>query len=308
MHKIHLSLLILAIAVPAAQADVLHVEGGKTYEGQVVQEGTRYFVVDRDMKWAFKQEQVVNVEKSESFMDLYDARLAELPDGDADAMYDFGRWLEKNGWSSRARRAFQEAVHLDEDHRTARRALGYRLYEGEWLSPDEINKAKGLVKFEGRWYTPHDLANLRHEIESNAELKYQRATTKRLNAKVNGIIRRFATFDKGARKRAYEDLSRYADDLERTQDLGPMAPQVRKLADDVKAYYDHMHHVLCSKMLARTEIRATLTQLKQPIESFTTPLGAAIATIAGQSPVTIQLPELKIAEIRTTVDIPAGCR
>ncbi len=301
-------ILTCCLLAGAARADVLHLAGGKTYEGQVELKGTRYFVIDRDMKWAFKKDRVTRVVKSESFMDRYDARMDKLPGDDPDAMYEFGRWLEKNGWSSRAKRAFQEAVHIDEDHRAARRALGYRLYEGEWRSPDEINRAKGLVKFEGRWYTPHDLANLKHEIETNAELKSQRATTKRLNAQVNGIIRRFATFDKGARKRAYEDLSRYADDLERTKNLGPMAPQVRKLADDVKAYYDHMHHVLCSKMLARTEIRATLTQLKQPLDTFSTQLGQAIAFIAGQSPVTIQLPELQIAEIKTTVDIPAGCR
>ncbi len=301
-------ILTSCFCVGAAHADVLHLAGGKTYEGQVELAGARYFVVDRDMKWAFKKEQVVRWEKSESFMDLYEVHLAKLQDDDADAMYEFGRWLEKNGWSSRARRAFQEAMHIDEDHRAARRALGYRLYEGEWLSPDEINEAKGLVKFEGRWYTPHDLANLKHEIETNETLKSQRATMKRVNANVNGIIRRFATFDKGARKRAYEDLSQYADKLERTEALGPMAPQVRKLADDVKAYYDHMHHILCAKMLARTEIRATLTQLKQPIETFSTQLGQAIAFIAGQSPVTIQLPELRIAEIKTTVDIPAGCR
>ena len=301
-------ILTCCLLAGAARADVLHLAGGKTYEGQVELKGARYFVIDRDMKWAFKKEHVARWEKSESFMDRYDARMDKLPGDDADAMYEFGLWLEKNGWSSRAKRAFQEAVHIDEDHRAARRALGYRLYEGEWRSPDEINRAKGLVKFEGRWYTPHDLANLKHEIETNETLKSQRATMKRVNANVNGIIRRFATFDKGARKRAYEDLSQYADKLERTEALGPMAPQVRKLADDVKAYYDHMHHILCARMLARTEIRATLTRLKQPIDTFSTQLGQAIAFIAGQSPVTIQLPELQIAEIKTTVDIPAGCR
>ena len=52
----------------------------------------------------------------------------------------------------------------------------------------------------------------------------------------------------------------------------------------------------------------TRTKLKRPIENFVTNLGAAIAFISAQNPVTIQLPEIEMVEINTTTDIPAGCK
>ncbi|MFQ5844112.1 MAG: hypothetical protein ACE5JG_03910 [Planctomycetota bacterium] len=305
MRRICLSLLLLTAP---ALADVLHLKGGKKLEGKIVDEGSRLAVIDRDQMFVVARDEVARRERSQSFMDVYEARLEALPTDDADAIYDFGRWLDRNRWPSRAAKAYREALEVDEEQRGARGALGYRLYEGEWHSPDELNRAKGLKKFEGRWYTPHDLNNLRKEIAQNEQVRAQRAAIQRVNRHVNGIVRRFATFDKKARQRAYEDLRRYADQLIRSEELRPLAPRLRKLAHDVKAYYDYMHHVLCARMLARTEVQATHTQLKTPIETFETPLGAAITLAAAQSPVNIQLPELRIAQVKTTVDIPAGCK
>ncbi len=68
-------ILTCCLLTGAARADVLHLAGGKTYEGQVELKGARYFVIDRDMKWAFKKDRVTRVVKSESFMDRYDARM-----------------------------------------------------------------------------------------------------------------------------------------------------------------------------------------------------------------------------------------
>ena len=86
------------------------------------------------------------------------------------------------------------------------------------------------------------------------------------------------------------------------------SPELRKFADDTKAYYDQLVKVLCHNMKARTQISATLTRLKKPIENFETTLGAAIAIFSAQNPVKIQLPEISVAQIQTTVDIPAGCK
>ena len=102
------------------------------------------------------------------------------------------------------------------------------------------------------------------------------------------------------RQGAYDDLYRYAESLN--------SPELRKFADDTKAFYDERVRVLCAQMMARTEIRATRTKLKRPIENFVTNLGAAISFISAQNPVTIQLPEIEMVEINTTVDIPAGCK
>ncbi|MHC4162910.1 MAG: hypothetical protein ACYTDU_03565 [Planctomycetota bacterium] len=52
------------------------------------------------------------------------------------------------------------------------------------------------------------------------------------------------------------------------------------------------------------ELRPTIVDLKTPIETFTTLLGAAIAFISSQNPVTIQLPQLDMKVAESTVRIP----
>jgi len=295
-----LTLLPLLLFAVSATADELHLKDGTVLTGRVFEDGDRYTVVDRDSKHAVKKAEVSELVKKRSFMDEFDDRLAKLPADDAEAIFEFGRWLDENEWPGRAKLAYAEVLDLDPDHKGARRALGYALYEGAWVSPEELNRRKGLVEFEGRWYTKHDLEELKKQIEGDEKQRQAFAERRQVNDKLNKIMRRFATLDKKQRQGAYDDLMRYAEELN--------SPEVRKLADDSKAWYDEQARVVCASYLARTEIHAVHTKLKQPIENFTTNLGAAIGIIAAQNPVTIQLPELQIAEVNTTVDIPAGCK
>jgi len=295
-----LSLITLLIVAVSATADELHLKDGRILSGRVFDDGDRYAIVDRDSKNVVKKSEVSEVLKKRSFMDDFDDRLASLPADDAEAIFEFGRWLDENEWASRAKLAYEEVLDLDPDHRGARRALGYSLYEGAWVSPEELNRRKGLVEFEGRWYTKHDLDELKKQIEGDEKQRQAHAERQQVNDKVNKIMRGFATLDKKQRQGTYEALTRYAETLN--------SPEIRKLADDSKAWYDEQARVICASFLARTQIHAVHTKLKQPIETFTTNLGAAIGIVAAQNPVTIQLPELQIAEVNTTADIPAGCR
>jgi len=294
------TLIMLLLCAASAAADDVILDNGRVLSGKVVDEGKRYTVVDRDRKFAVPKATVVKLISKPSFMDHYEARLKQLPFDDAEAIFEFGRWLAKNEWPSRASRAYEEVLELDPDHRGARRALGYKLFEGEWVGPDELNRRQGLVKFDGRWYTKHDLEQLKKEIESNEQLRLAVEHRRRENKKINRIVNRFATFDKENRQKAYDELYGYAESLN--------SPELRKFADDTKAFFDERVRVLCAQMMARTEIQATRTKLKRPIENFVTNLGAAIAQISAQNPVTIQLPEIEIVEIKSTVDIPAGCK
>jgi hypothetical protein len=295
-----LSLLPLLLAAVSATADELHLKDGRVLTGRVLEDGDRYAVVDRDSKHVVKRSEVAELAKTRSFMDDFDDRLAKLPADDAEAIFEFGRWLEENDWASRSKLAYAEVLDLDPDHRGARRALGYALYEGAWVSPEELNRRKGLVEFEGRWYTKHDLEELKKQIEGDEKMRKAFDERRKVNDRVNKIMRRFATLDKKQRQGAYDDLTRFAEEIN--------SPEIRKLADDSKAWYDEQARITCANIMARTEIHAVHTKLKQPIERFQTNLGAAIAIFPSQSPVTIQLPEIQIAEVHTTVDIPAGCK
>lgn len=297
-------LLAASMLTSAALADDVHLKDGRILSGKVVRKGNKVYVSDRDAKYVLKASEIKEdgIKPAQSFMDEFDERMHKLPNDDAEAIYEFGLWLEDNEWPSRATRAYERVVEIDADHRGARRKLGYKLYEGEWVSPDQLKRKKGLVQWEvdGKWYTKHDLATIKNEIEKNEKFRQQIAKQRIVNKKVQGMLAKFATFDKSKRVKAHQELYSYAEELN--------SPQMRKFADDTKAYYDQYVRHLCAQIRSRTEVHATMTKLKKPMQTFETGLGAAVGGIfPAQTPVRIQLPEISIASVSTTVDIPAGC-
>jgi ribosomal protein L32 len=49
---------------------------------------------------------------------------------------------------------WQRLLQLDAGSERARRALGYRLHAGRWLTEEEFQASQGNVRFEGEWMTP----------------------------------------------------------------------------------------------------------------------------------------------------------
>jgi len=301
--------LICLVLAGSAAADVLHLQSedteGKALVGIVTDEGERYTVINRDRKYVVRKTDVVKHEQKAGFMEEYGKRLAALPADDADAIYEFGLWLIENDWATRAHRAFAEVIRLDTDHRAARRALGYKRFEGVWVSPAELNRRRGLIEFEDEWYTKHELETLKKRIKDNDELRRSRQKQKRVWDRVRKIVPGFQSFDTSDRETAHEKLSEYAEQLN--------SPELRKFADDVKAYYDHQVAVLCASMIAKTTVQAAVNELQKPINTFETDLGQSVGTGArltfASRPrrVTIQLPEMAQAQVKTSADIPAGC-
>jgi hypothetical protein len=306
--RVTLTVLLGLSAV--ASADDLHFKDGRVLSGRVTKESGRYAVVDRDRKHAVPESEVDRVEKKPCFMDEYESRLASVSKTDADALYGFGAWLQENAWAGRARVVFEQVIELDPDHRDARRALGYRLYEGAWVSPDELKRREGLVEFEGHWYTAHDLRVIQKEIEANEEfreaLRQQRAITEKLGE----MLPKFATFEKKKRSEAYSEMLRYADEIN--------SPLLRKFADDTRAYYDGMATALCRRMKTKAQVSLTETELARPIPAIETSLGGieriqpllfgrTLTLVPEQVPVNIQLPQIDIYQTQTSVEIPSDC-
>ena len=67
----------------------------------------------------------------------------------------------------------------------------------------------------------------------------------------------------------------------------------------MKAYFDAYWKAVGEYQDGIVEVRATWSRLKRPIKTFSTSLGTG-------PPVTLQLPELSIARVQTTVQIPMG--
>ncbi|MHC4138059.1 MAG: hypothetical protein ACYTDU_03425, partial [Planctomycetota bacterium] len=108
-----ITVILLLLFAASAVADDVILKDGRVLSGKVVDEGQRYTVVDRDRKFAVSKSDVTKVVSKPSLMDDYEARLNKLPFDDAEAIFEFGRWLEENEWPSRAGRAYEEVLELD---------------------------------------------------------------------------------------------------------------------------------------------------------------------------------------------------
>jgi hypothetical protein len=71
----------------------------------------------------------------------------------ADEIYELGLWARRHGLDAEARSLLERALKLNPDHEMARRELGFKRFEGKWLTDDEVMLAKGFVKFEDKWVT-----------------------------------------------------------------------------------------------------------------------------------------------------------
>lgn len=283
--------LALLLAAVAARADVLHLKNGGRVEGKVTKVGEEYVVEHRFGTARVNASEVERVEEKETLEERYERKLGEIDRKDPAARVKLGLWLRENGWEEKATEEFEAALKLDPDHRGAHGALGHVFYEGEWRTEDEIMERKGFVRFEGKWVTEREKEHLLALEERAERAKEREKEIRELNRRMRRDLRRIAYGTAKECQEGYDDLvslARENDNLE-----------LEKFAADAKAYYDR-YWQLVREQNALTEVRATMSRLKRPIPTFTTSLGA------GSTPVTLQLPELQVFSVRTTVPIPAG--
>jgi hypothetical protein len=98
-------------------------------------------------------------------------RLASLDRENLDAAYRLALELEAAGAPDLARKAYEIVIGLDPDHLAARRALGHERIGSQWLSGDDLHRAKGFVRHEGRWMTSEEFAEATRPEREAAEQK-----------------------------------------------------------------------------------------------------------------------------------------
>jgi hypothetical protein len=85
------------------------------------------------------------------------ARLEKVDGKDADALLRLALWARHAGLVPEAKEMFVRVLHVEPDHRRARKALGYELIGGLWLRGDAAKRAKGFVRRDGRWILAEEL-------------------------------------------------------------------------------------------------------------------------------------------------------
>ncbi len=95
-------------------------------------------------------------------------------------LFDFAR---KNRLPKFGKELMQIVLRLDPENETARRRLGFRKFQGKWMTSGEINTALGMVRVNGKWMTTADRALIRSRRLS-AELKKEEKELRKAQRKV----------------------------------------------------------------------------------------------------------------------------
>lgn len=178
-----LGLGVFVLSGVTASADVLHLKTGGRLEGVLVAETPALLTIDVGMgRLSIPRTSVSRIERKESALSQYRARLAAMAPGDVTALADLARFAAAHGLRSESRLMWARVAALDPRNVEAHLALGHVLVNGRFVDEDEANRANGLVRFEGRWMTPAEQASLLREREqrtaSERELEQARRSAR----------------------------------------------------------------------------------------------------------------------------------
>lgn len=153
---------LAALLVSTAHADRIRLRGGGEIQGVVLPtppeaEEAEALVLTKTSSrpLEFRPEQILKVIPEEDELREYlDRREQERTTGEEE--YQFGLWCDQNGLTGPAEIHYRNAIELDKDHAGAHKKLGHVLYNGNWMTYDEMRQRQGLVKYKGQWISPQE--------------------------------------------------------------------------------------------------------------------------------------------------------
>lgn len=287
-------------ARPAA-ADVLTLVDGRLVEGTVVKDGEVYRVVSRFGEVEFPANEVRDWAKSPSVESEWRERSAKLAPDDHAGRAALAAWLVEQGRATEGRAVAEQVLASDPENAVAHEVLGHVRHRGAWMTPDEAKRADGLELHGDRWMTPEEWAALGAEAKAKAEDQARAAEGRRVAAELNAAAQLMLAPDPALRAEGKKRLEALARET-KTEAIAKAATQLAAYAGAVDAYMDALHRGDTATVLS--ECRIQLAKLKRPIKTFQTSLSSNL----GGAPVSIQLPEVEIIKLNTTVPIPAGVK
>jgi hypothetical protein len=293
---------LLATAGPA-QADVLELKDGRFVEGAVERTGEAYLVRSRFGETTIAADQVVEWTKARPVDDQVRERLAGLAPDDAENRALLACWLRDLGRSEEARALAESVLEIDPESASAHEVLGHIRHQGVWRTPEEAKRAEGFELHGDKWYTPEEWVSLEGAAREEAVRAEAEAAARRRGSDVNEAVRLMTSPDPLVRARGKARLEALAEEHD--------SDAIRRLVGDTEAYVraaDEYAAAAASPDSAfmMGELRVTLSRLKRPITNFETSLASGPVTAA--APVRIQLPELEVIKVNTTIGMPAVIR
>jgi len=170
------------VAIGNARADLVYLTNGNVMEGRVTEKDGKVIIETANGTIVLASERVERIEKKDSVLDEYDKRSAGIDpnaEGAAGKFAALGNWCAANGLHNQALLAWRRTLEIEPDNNAARTGLGFVKFDGRWMSFDEAQAARGMVKHGEVWVTPEANADL-ERLDSQKEIERLRVEQERL--------------------------------------------------------------------------------------------------------------------------------
>jgi hypothetical protein len=278
--------LVLTLAAASARDDDVLLANGNKLEGKARRDGEFVVIETTTGTMRLDAKDVKSITVAPTKEDVYREQLAKAAPKDAAGHIAMADWARDHGMPAFETKHLKAAIDSDPDHAAARARLGFIRYEDRWVTDDEYHLARGFVRVGGEWVSKDEI--LRRESERRAK-EMAAAHVKRIQA----CVAKMSSPKRKVRLEGRVALQEYAETLS--------DPSLAQFATKVATYYNESWRAVKAEWeggTATVEVRATKSELKRPIPTIETSLGGF------STPVRIQLPEMSIVSIRTTVRVP----
>ncbi|MFH0946562.1 MAG: hypothetical protein V2A76_15305 [Planctomycetota bacterium] len=146
-----LALLAFLLTPSAVMADIVHKKDGRTVEGKIVEDTDEHVIVQTKFgPITVPRSEVLRIEKGASPADEFKTRWEEVDRDDVLALLDLADWCEENRLTMFSKKVYRRIIQVDAENETARRALGFVLVDGAWVTKAELAEAERRRKTEER--------------------------------------------------------------------------------------------------------------------------------------------------------------
>lgn len=189
-----LTIAVATLVVRPATADLVKLRSGGEIRGKLFDRLTRKKgepVVVETLSGgivAVEAAVVKFVARRPMKVEIYESRAKRTAKTVA-AQWKLAEWCRSQRLRSQRKDHLRLILEIDTNHKRSRLALGYSKYDGTWMTRDEWNRSRGLVKYKGKYITPEELELIE---KSNAELAREKEWYRKVRLWKNWLSGRYS--------------------------------------------------------------------------------------------------------------------
>jgi hypothetical protein len=159
MKQVSLTALIVALAATLAAADEVQLTNGSKITGNVTKKDANKVTIEVGAGTiTLDAKDVSSINPGKTPLNEYEERLASLKDTTKTSeLWDLAMWAKSKGLSRYVAPLCIKIIAVEADHAGARAELRHEKIAGKWLTFDQAQEAKGLVRLDDRWVTKAEI-------------------------------------------------------------------------------------------------------------------------------------------------------